>query len=35
VRELVDNAAKRPWPEFSKDAVAEWLIKSKSHIQGA
>ena len=35
VRELVENAAKRPWPEFSKDAVAEWLIKSKSHIQGA
>lgn len=25
VRTLVDRAARRPWPEFSKDAVAEWL----------
>ena len=27
VRELVESAAKRPWPEFSKDAVEEWLRK--------
>jgi dTMP kinase len=28
VRELVENAAKRPWPAFSRDAVEEWLKKS-------
>ena len=28
VRELVENAAKRPWPEFSEEAVEEWLKKS-------
>ncbi len=25
VRELVESAAKRPWTDFSKDAVEEWL----------
>ena len=30
VRELVEKAEKRPWSEFSKDAVAEWLNKSKT-----
>ncbi len=25
VRELVESAAKRPWPVFSKDALEEWL----------
>lgn len=28
VREFVEGAEKRPWPEFSKDAVREWLITS-------
>lgn len=28
VRELVEQASKRPWPKFSEDAVKEWLIKS-------
>ncbi len=27
VRELVESVKKRPWPEFSKDAVEEWLRK--------
>ena len=35
VRALVEHAEKRPWPEFSRDAVAEWLTKSKSNIQAA
>jgi len=25
VRELVESATKRPWPEYSAEAVAEWL----------
>ena len=33
VRELVEQAEKRPWPTFSEDAVEEWLIKS--NIQAA
>jgi dTMP kinase len=33
VRELVEQAGKRPWPAFSKEAVEEWL--TKSHIRGA
>ncbi len=28
VRELVESAVKRPWIEFSEEAVEEWLIKS-------
>jgi hypothetical protein len=28
VRQLVEQAAKRPWLEFSEEAVEEWLIKS-------
>src|SRR5690349_6553776 len=28
VRELVEQAVKRPWPEFSEEAVEEWLHKS-------
>ena len=28
VRELVEKAVKRPWPEFSEEAVEEWLHKS-------
>jgi dTMP kinase len=28
VRDFVEQAQKRPWPDFSKDAVKEWLIKS-------
>lgn len=28
VREFVERAGKRPWPEFSKDAVREWLTTS-------
>ena len=35
VRELVENAAKRPWSGFSEGAVAEWLTKSNSHIPDA
>ncbi len=27
VRRLVEKAAKRPWPEFSQEAVEEWLRK--------
>lgn len=27
VRRLVQAAARRPWPEFSNDALAEWLIR--------
>jgi dTMP kinase len=30
VRELVEQAGKRPWPEFSEDAVEEWLQKSQT-----
>lgn len=33
VRELVENAAKRPWMTFSEEAVQEWLIRSNT--QGA
>lgn len=33
VRALVEKASKRPWPQFSEDAVEEWLTKSR--IQGA
>jgi dTMP kinase len=33
VRELVEKVKKRPWPDFSEKAVAEWLTKSP--IQGA
>jgi dTMP kinase len=33
VRQLVEKAAKRPWPAFSEEAVEEWLIQSSS--QGA
>ena len=29
VRALVAETAKRPWPEFSRDAVEEWLRKPK------
>ena len=29
VRALVEAAEKRPWPVYSKDAVAEWLRKPK------
>lgn len=28
VRELVENATKRPWTKFSAEAVEEWLTKS-------
>ena len=28
VRKLVEQAVKRPWPEFSEEAVEEWLHKS-------
>jgi dTMP kinase len=28
VRQLVEKAVKRPWLEFSEEAVEEWLIKS-------
>jgi dTMP kinase len=28
VRQLVEKAVKRPWPEFSEEAVEEWLSKS-------
>jgi len=28
VRQLVEKAVKRPWPQFSEEAVEEWLIKS-------
>lgn len=28
VREFVEQAEKRPWSKYSKDAVSEWLIKS-------
>ena len=28
VRQLVESAVKRPWPEFSEEAVEEWLSKS-------
>jgi dTMP kinase len=28
LRELVDNARKRPWPTYSKEAVEEWLSRS-------
>jgi dTMP kinase len=31
VRECVEQARRRPWPAFSRDAVAEWL--TKSHAQ--
>lgn len=30
VRELVENARKRPWSTFSKEAVEEWLNKTHS-----
>jgi len=30
VRELVESVEKRPWPEFSKDAVEEWLRQPKA-----
>jgi len=30
VRELVEKAVKRPWPEFSEEAVEEWLTKSNT-----
>jgi dTMP kinase len=33
VRELVEQAEKRPWMTFSEEAVQEWLIKA--NIQGA
>lgn len=33
VRELVENAKRRPWPVFSEDAVEEWLKTSPA--QGA
>ena len=33
VRELVEQTERRPWPEFSRDAVEEWL--QKSHTLGA
>ena len=32
VRELVDNAKKRPWPTFSKEAVEEWLLRSDVRV---
>jgi dTMP kinase len=30
VRELVENAEKRPWMTFSEEAVQEWLIKANT-----
>src|SRR5688572_2609998 len=30
VRELVENAVRRPWPQFSEEAVSEWLNKSRT-----
>ncbi len=30
VRELVESVAKRPWTDFSKDAVEEWLRNSQA-----
>ncbi|HYE88038.1 MAG TPA: hypothetical protein VEA16_16865 [Vicinamibacterales bacterium] len=30
VRELVEKAERRPWPEFSEQAVEEWLTRSNT-----
>jgi dTMP kinase len=35
VRQLVDHARKRPWPEFSGEAVAEWLRHDRAAYETA
>ena len=32
VRELVESVAKRPWTDFSKDAVEEWLRNPQAKL---
>jgi dTMP kinase len=35
VRRLVEHAAKRPWPEYSSEAVAEWLRHDPDAFEAA